>query len=160
MSNWNDHVVGDRMTVDQEFSERVRASAFSSQEWGLIMTATEFEIENPGSDDARIVANTDNLPQMMPELENIRNQMPGGGGGRGGSRGGGGGGGGLFGNIKDALGLDGSDDVDEARLAEARELTQEYAEKFQQHLEKRNKWERVQELAKSDGEPSPAGGSE
>lgn len=142
MSDWNDHVVGDRMTVDQEFSERVQASDFTSQEWGLIMTATEFEIDDPGTDDAQIVANTENLPQMMPELENVRRQMPGrGGDAQGDSLSG------VIGNLKDALGLDGSNDVDEERLREARNLTREYAEQFQQHLEKRGKWERVQEIA-------------
>ncbi|MFB6256979.1 MAG: DUF5799 family protein, partial [Haloplanus sp.] len=40
MSEWTDTIVRDRMTVDQEFDERVRQSAFTSQEWGLIMTAT------------------------------------------------------------------------------------------------------------------------
>lgn len=150
MSDWNDHVVGDRMTVDQEFSSRVQSSQFSSQEWGLIMTATTFEIEDPGTDEAQIVANTDNLPQMMPELENVRNQMPSPGGDGGSSAGGGG----FLGNIKDALGLDSGNDVDEARLSEARTLTQEYADKFQQHLEKRGKWEKVQEIAMRD-ESSP-----
>lgn len=142
MSDWNDHVVGDRMTVDQEFSERVQASDFTSQEWGLIMTATEFEIDDPGTDDAQIVANTENLPQMMPELENVRRQMPGRGGDTQGDSLSG-----VIGNLKDALGLDGSNDVDEERLREARKLTQEYAKQFQQHLEKRGKWERVQEIA-------------
>lgn len=145
MSDWNDHVVGDRMTVDQEFSERVQSSGFTSQEWGLIMTATDFEIEDPGTDHAQIVANTENLPQMMPELENVRKQMPSpGGDGRGNS------GGGVLDNLKDALGIGGGDGVDDERLAEARQLTQEYATEFQNHLEKRGKWEDVQEIAVKD----------
>lgn len=144
MSDWNDHIVGDRMTVDQQFSERVQASAFSSQEWGLIMTATEFEIEDPGSEDAQIVANTENLPQMMPELENVRKQMPAPpSDGRGGSSDG------ILDDIKDALGM-GGDSVDDEQLAEARQLTQEYATKLQQHLEKRGKWEKVQQIATED----------
>lgn len=150
MGDWNDHVVGDRMTVDQEFSGRVQASDFTSQEWGLIMTATEFEIDDPGTDDAQIVANTENLPQMMPELENVRKQIPGpGANNQSGSPNG------ILGNLKDALGLDSGNDVDQERLEDARKLTQEYAKQFQQHLEKRGKWEDVQEIAmKSDSSPA------
>ena len=148
MSDWNDHVVGDRMAVDQEFSGRVQASSFSSQEWGLIMTATEFEIRDPGTDRAQIVANTENLPQMMPELENVRKQMPTGGGDeqRDSS-------GGMIDNLKDAIGLGGGDDVDQERLEAAQQLTQEYADEFQAHLEEHGKWERVQKLAMSDDSP-------
>jgi len=69
----------------------VAASRFSSQEWGLIMTATEFEIENADdSENARIVADTSSLPAIMPEEENVRSQVaamggaPGGAGGSGG----------------------------------------------------------------------------
>ncbi|MFB6096038.1 MAG: DUF5799 family protein [Haloferacaceae archaeon] len=152
MGNWNDLVVGDRMTVDQEFSQRVQNSRFSSQEWGLIMTATSFEIEAPETDRARIVANTENLKEIMPELENIRNQMPGGQAPGAGGGSGGGGSGGFLGGLKDALGLGGGDGVDEQRLEAARKLTQEYAEELQQHLEQRGKWERVQEIAARDEE--------
>lgn len=144
MSDWNDHIVGDRMTVDQEFSEQVQASAFTSQEWGLIMTATEFEIEDPGSNDAQIVANTENLPQMMPELENVRKQMPSPPGDGASSSSGG-----ILDSIMNALGMS-DDGVDDDELAEARQLTQEYATRLQQHLEKRGKWENVREVATED----------
>ena len=46
MSEWQDLIVGDRMAVDQEFSRRVTESEFSSQQWGLVMTATEFRVED------------------------------------------------------------------------------------------------------------------
>ncbi|MFB6255890.1 MAG: DUF5799 family protein, partial [Haloplanus sp.] len=60
MSNWTDRIVGDRMAVDREFSDRVRASEFSNQEWGLVMTAVDFEIEHAEDPDrARIVADTE-----------------------------------------------------------------------------------------------------
>lgn len=151
MSDWTDAIVGDRMQVDQQFNERVRGSEFTNQEWGLIMTATEFEIE--AADDpeaARIVADTDKLPQIMPELEQMSDGMGGMGGapgGPGGGPGGGGGGGGLsdaISGIKDAI-LGGGDGggVDQDRLAAAEDLTQEYAETLQDHLERRGKWEQV-----------------
>ncbi len=148
---WQDLIVGDRMAVDQEFSQQVTDSQFSRQEWGLIMTAVEFEIENPGdAEQARIVADTSKIEQVMPELENIRNQMnsvAGGGGGAGGG-GTGGGGGGVFDSVKDALGLGGGGDgVDDDRLDAANRLAQEYASELQQRLESQGKWNRVREAA-------------
>ncbi|ERH12553.1 MAG: hypothetical protein J07HB67_01574 [halophilic archaeon J07HB67] len=145
MSDWTDAIVGDRMQVDQQFNERVRGSEFTNQEWGLIMTATEFEIEAADDPDtAQIVADTEKLPQIMPELEAMSDGMGGMGGGPGGA--GGGGGGGLsnaLSGLKDALLGGGDDGVDDDRLAAAEDLTQEYAETLQQHLEQRGKWEQV-----------------
>ncbi|RDI70482.1 DUF5799 family protein [Halopelagius longus] len=141
MSDWTDTIVGDRMTVDREFNDRVTASEFTRQEWGLIMTATEFEIANASDpEEARIVADTEKLPQIMPELENVRSQMAqmGGSPGDGGSSGGG-----LFDSIKGALGLGGGSGVDQQRLDAAERLVQEYADELQNHLENRGKWEQV-----------------
>lgn len=145
MTDWTDSIVGDRMTVDREFNDRVNGSEFTRQEWGLIMTATEFEIENASDpEEARIVADTEKLPQIMPELDNVRSQMaqmggsPGGGGGGGGSSGGG-----LFDSIKGALGLGGGGGADKERLEAAERLVQEYADELQTHLESRGKWEQV-----------------
>lgn len=142
MANWTDSIVGDRMAVDREFNDRVRASEFTSQEWGLIMTATEFEIEH--SDDperARIIADTEKLPQIMPELDNIRSQTASMGGAEG-DGGRGGGSGGLLGSIKRTFGF-GGDGVDQQRLEAAERLTQEYADSLQQHLESKGKWDQV-----------------
>jgi hypothetical protein len=144
MSEWTDAIVGERMTVDNQFTDRVAASRFSSQEWGLIMTATEFEIENPTDpDDARLVADTSSLPAIMPELENVRSQVAAMGGAPGGQDGGSSGG--LFDSIKGALGLGGSDDggVDADELAAAERLVQEYADELQAHLEDNGRWEQV-----------------
>jgi hypothetical protein len=145
---WQDLVVGDRMAVDKEFAQQVTDSQFSRQEWGLIMTAVEFEIENPGDpEQARIVADNSKIEQVMPELENIRDQMNSVAGGAGGG-GGGGGGGGVFDSVKDALGLGGGGDgVDDDRLEAASRLAQEYASELQQRLESQGKWNRVREAA-------------
>ena len=145
---WQDLVVGDRMAVDQEFAQRVSDSQFSRQEWGLIMTAVEFEIENPGdAEQARVVADTSKVEQVMPELENIQNQM----GAMGGAGGGGQtGGGGIFDSVKDALGLggDGGGGVDHDRLDAATRLAEEYAGELQQRLEAQGKWAQVREAAR------------
>lgn len=141
MANWTDSIVGDRMTVDREFNERVAASEFSNQEWGLIMTATEFEIEHADDPErARIVADTEKLPQIMPELKNVRSQMAQMGGAPGDS--GTASSGGLFDSIKGAFGLGGGG-ADAERQAAAERLVQEYAEELQRHLESKGKWERV-----------------
>lgn len=139
MSNWTDRIVGDRMAVDREFSDRVRNSEFSNQEWGLIMTAVEFEIEHADDPErARIVADTESLPQMMPELEKIEQGMPGGPGQ--GSRDSGTG---VVDAIRGALGMGGDDDTD--RLDAAERLVDEYAAALQQRLEEKGKWEGVRE---------------
>ncbi|WP_224449872.1 DUF5799 family protein [Haloprofundus salilacus] len=143
MQNWTDSIVGERMTVDREFNQRIRDSAFTSQEWGLVMTATEFEIENADDpENARIVANTEKVPQIIPELENVRSQMQSMGGAPEGSNRGSGGG--IFDSIKGALGLGGgSSGVDQEQLERAERLTQEYADELQSHLEQKGKWQQV-----------------
>ncbi|GAB3683296.1 DUF5799 family protein [Salinarchaeum chitinilyticum] len=155
MSAWTDQFVGDRMAVDREFSQRVAASEFSSQEWGTIMTAVEFHVENPSSpEDARVVADTSKIDQVLPAIEQMQGGMgmggaPGSGGGSAGAdddskRGGSG----LFGSIKKSLGM-GGDDESEHRAEAAAALADEYAQQFQDHLEKQGKWERACEVAAS-----------
>jgi len=144
MSNWTDRIVGDRMTVDQEFGERVRDSRFSNQEWGLIMTAIEFEIEHADDPErARIVADTENLPQMLPELEKVQQGMPGGPGGQSAQDSGTG----VLDAVRGALGL--SDDDSEAKLDAAERLVDEYAAELQRHLEDRGKWDDVRDTYQS-----------
>ncbi|MFC7203611.1 DUF5799 family protein [Haloferax namakaokahaiae] len=141
MAHWTDSIVGDRMAVDREFNEHVMNSQFSSQEWGLIMTATEFEIENADDpENARLVADTEKIPMIIPELDNIRKQMGAmGGGGQSSS-----GGGSIVDSIKGALGLGGggSKDHDE-KLEDAERMTQSYADMLQEHLENKGTWEQV-----------------
>ena len=144
MSNWTDRIVSDRMAVDREFSDRVRASEFSNQEWGLIMTAVEFEIEHPDDPErARIVPDTENLPQMMPELEKVgQGAGPAGGTPQGDS------GTGVLDAVRGALGL--GDDDEEERLDAAERLVGEYAAELQARLEDHGKWTEVRE-AYGDG---------
>ena len=139
MSNWTDRIVSDRMAVDREFGDRVRASEFTNQEWGLIMTAIEFEIEHPEDPErARIVPDTENLPQMMPELEKVSQGMgPGGGGASRDS------GTGVLDAIRGALGMDDGDE--EERLDAAERLVDEYADELQAHLEDNGKWDDVRD---------------
>jgi hypothetical protein len=137
---WTDMIVGDRMAVDQEFTQRVADSQFSRQEWGLIMTAVEFDIEHPADHErAKLVADTSKVRQVMPEMQNIRSQMNAmaGKSSEKESRG-------VFSSIKEALGLGGGDGgIDEERLAAAERLAQEYADELQTRLEANNRWGRV-----------------
>jgi hypothetical protein len=142
MSNWTDRIVGDRMAVDREFSDRVRASEFSNQEWGLVMTAVDFEIEHADDPDrARIVADTESLPQMIPELEKVQQGMgPGGPGGQRQADSGTG----VLDAIRGALGMgDGDDDAE--KLDAAERLVDEYASALQQRLEEKGKWDHIRQ---------------
>jgi len=156
MSAWTDRFVGDRMAVDREFTQRVAASEFSSQEWGTIMTAVEFDIENPETPaEAEVAADTSKVDQVIPALEQMADAMgmggAGGGGGSrsGGSGSGGGAGGGIFGSIKNSLGIGGGDDGSDQRAEAAAALADEYAMRFQEHLEAQGKWEQACEVAAS-----------
>ncbi|ELY67636.1 DUF5799 family protein [Natrinema versiforme] len=151
-TSWTDRIVGERMTVDQEFASQIEGSQFSNQQWSLIMTATEFEIEHADNpEQAQIVANTDNLDGIIPELENVQTgmgAMAGGGAGGGSSSSSGGG---IVDSIMGALGMGGSDGSSEKEQREAAErLTQEYATELQSHLESKGKWETVRRTA-ADG---------
>ncbi len=166
---WTDRIVGERMAVDQEFSSEVAASRFSSQEWSLIMTATTFEIENPTDlDRARLVANTDQVEQILPELKNIRSQvgaMGGAGGGAGAGAGAGGTppsggsqtGGGLIGSLKRALGFGGGGDSSKAEREAADRLTQAYADRLQETLESKGRWESVCAIAADEASATDDG---
>lgn len=142
---WEDRIVGARMAADERFAERVRTSEFSRQEWGLIMTAVEFEVEHPAdADRARIVADTSKLPQIMPELDNIQQQMggmgaPGGNDAPGGPS--------VLDSVKSALGFGGGSDRDPEREETAEQLAQAYADELQDLLEERGRWQEVRELA-------------
>lgn len=140
MSDWTDAIVADRMAVDREFNQRVRNSEFSNQQWNLIMTAIEFDIEHADDPDAaRIVPNTEKLPQIMPELETVEQAGP-----MGGPQESSGGIGEAISNVKDALlGGGGSDGPDPERIEAAERLAREYADTLQDHLESKGKWDQV-----------------
>ena len=130
---WQDMIVGDRMQVDQEFQERVRRSSFSSQEWGLIMTAVELRLEGSG-DDATLVADTSQVPAIVPELDRISREMSAYSGEP--ARGGGGG---ILSSLMDTFGLGGRGS-DEETVREAEQLAEAYAADLEAHLREVGKW--------------------
>lgn len=145
MSDWTDAIVAERMEVDREFSERVRDSRFSNQEWDLVMTATEFDIEDADDPEtARVVADTTKVPQILPALEEMADRggaVPGAGGGGAGDDADDGSGG-IVSGIKDAL-LGGGGGNDDEKIEAAERLADEYATELQQRIEANGKWEQV-----------------
>ncbi|EMA42269.1 hypothetical protein C448_11051 [Halococcus morrhuae DSM 1307] len=136
---WQDRIVGDRMTVDQEFTDTVESSQFSRQQWGLIMTAVEFDIENPESESAALVADTEKLPHVMDELDDIDARTP--------MAASDDSGGGILDSISGLFG-GGGDDHDE-QLAAAERLADRYAEQLQTHLEEQGKWDEIRAAARN-----------
>lgn len=145
--DWTGRIAGERMAADKQFADRVEASSFSNQQWGLVMTAVEFDIEGPEDPEtARLVADTSKLPSIMPELDKVGQGGPMGGGSPGGDSRSGSNGSGLLDGVKAALGLAGGDGEDD-RTEEAHALAQAYAEELQQELESNGRWQRICEQA-------------
>ncbi|WP_338728754.1 DUF5799 family protein [Haladaptatus sp. DJG-WS-42] len=142
---WTDRIVGARMTVDNLFTDRIAESQLTRQEWGLIMMAVELEIEHPADpEQAKLVANTEKLPDIVPELDNIRQQMQGGMGGPPQKKQSGG----MMKSVKNALGLGSNEpEVDEAEIRAAERLANEYAETLQRHLEENGRWDEIRRVA-------------
>jgi hypothetical protein len=151
-TNWQDLVVGDRMAVDNDFNREVEQSQFSRQQWGLVMTATEFHIEHPADEErARIVADASNVAAVLSEFENVEQaQAIGAAGGAGGSSRQDSGG--LVDSIKSALGLGGGggrSQADDGEAVEAAQrLTQSYADALQRRLEDKGRWDEVRAAAR------------
>jgi hypothetical protein len=140
MSNaWTDSITGARMQVDRQFEQRVRDSEFSNQQWGLIMTAVEFRIDDPETPaEARLVADTEKVEHIMPELEDIPQGMGAQPGGATRSSGGG-----LVDRLRGLLSGGGDDGVDQEKLDAANALAGEYADQLQGHLEEQGRWAEV-----------------
>lgn len=137
-AEWRDLIVGDRMQIDQQFAERVRQSEFTNQQWSLIMTAVELEVQGTG-EETTLVADTSRVPDIIPELDRINQQMgaqPGAPDLDGG---------GLVDSIKSSLGLGGGS-ADEETIRAAERLAADYATELESHLRETGKWARVVEL--------------
>ena len=149
MAEWTKKLAGARMQVDKRFEDRVRNSQFSNQEWGMIMTAVEWDVRQPGdAEAAELVAVTDKIEEIMPELERIQSQM---GNPGAQTRDSGGGIGARIGDLLDSLTGNGSGGVDEARVRDAERLVQAYADELQDFLEERGRWDDIREAAAAEG---------
>lgn len=141
-NDWTDSLAGARMQVDRQFEPRVESSEFTSQEWGLIMTAVEFDIHEPDDPErAELYADTQNLSEIVPELERIQREMGGSSTPVEDSHGGG-----MLGKLRqlvDGLTADRDTSGDSERLAKAEVLVQDYADDLQTYLEKQGRWEDI-----------------
>ena len=142
--SWTDRLVGSRMAVDREFDDQVAQSSLSHQEWNLVMTATEFRVEDVDDPDrARLVGDTSKLESVLPEMERVASERPNADGTAGGDSSGG-----LFGSIKSAFGMSGDDGTDDAeRVETAERLVAEYTTRLQERLEERGRWEEIRQAA-------------
>jgi hypothetical protein len=150
------------MQVDQQFSDQVRASEFTSQQWGLIMTAVEFEIDDPGDpEQATLVANTDNVETIMPELDAIERQTAGMGAGGGRSRSTGTGSS-LFGRIRSYFSSGSDDGVDAEQYEQAVALVDQYTTQLQALLRDEDRWQELcdaaAKAAQAQTQPQPHSG--
>lgn len=138
--SWTERIAAERMQTDQEFTDRVAASPLSSQQWGLVMTAVEFDIDGPEDPEtAELVIDASKLPSVMDEIRNIGDRQPGAAPASGS-------GGGFLDSLAGALGVGEADD--ELRET-AEELAEAYATELQARLEERRRWAEVCELARS-----------
>jgi hypothetical protein len=106
------------------------------------MTAVEFDITNPQEPSAaEMTANTENVEQILPELENLPQGMARPDGSTGSESGG------IVDSLKGILGFDSSDangsGVDEDKLTAATELVEEYAMQLQSHLKEQGRWDEI-----------------
>ncbi|WP_436935581.1 DUF5799 family protein [Halovenus marina] len=140
----SEQLAGARMQVDGRFNDRILDSQFSNQEWGLIMTAVEFEIDQPEDPaQAQLVANTDNVSAVIGELGDEQPRHPAGTAPAGTDSSGG-----ILDRLGDALGLGSSESTDDTEQLEAAEaLAREYADELQAFLEEEGRWAAVCESA-------------
>jgi len=146
-SDWTDMLAAERMRVDRKFEDQLEASSFSRQQWGLVMTAVEFEIDGPEDPDtATLRADTSKLSSVMAEIKNLGERGGGMTSPSGGVNSGSGGGGGILNKIAGLFGGSGGG----ALQNEAEELAADYTETLQAHLEKRGRWGTICKQAASE----------
>jgi len=145
--DWTDRLAGARMQVDQRFNDRVLNSQFTNQEWGLIMTAVDFDIDNPENPgEARLVARTDHLENIVGELDSIQREM----GGSSAPVDQGASGNNIVARLRqylEGLTTNSGGGDDREKLVAARGLIEEYATELQQFLEEQGRWEDICESA-------------
>lgn len=139
---WTGRIAAERMQTDQEFADRVAASPLSGQQWALVMTAVDFDIDGPEDPEtAELTVDARKLPSVMDEIRRIGDRQPGALTSTAADSGGG-----LLDSVKRAFGLAGTDD-DLRETAE--DLASEYASALQTRLEERDRWAEICELARS-----------
>jgi hypothetical protein len=157
MPEWTDKLARARIQVDKEFHEAIERSQFTEQEWGLVMTAVEWRVANPTDPDhAKLVAETDNVEDILPQLTRIRRDVQTAAAGpdaarqrslaEGFS--------GWINGFVEMLSRAVSGGSTDSRVEAADALAAEYAERVQDYLERRGRWDDIRQAAAeaADGE--------
>lgn len=132
---WDDHLIGDRMEVDQKFQSHVENAGLSNQSWELIMRAVQFEIvHDQANDEYTIQTQFDRLDSVLPAVAGaqkwegeLTRQEPEQSSG-------------LFSKLNELLGRSKSG---EDYREQAEDLATAYAEELQEHLVERDKWDEI-----------------
>jgi hypothetical protein len=158
MPEWTDKLARARIQVDKEFYESIERSQFTEQEWGLIMRATEWRVANPESPEhAKLVAETDKVAEILPQLSRIRQDVQTAAAGpeaarqrtlaEGFS--------GWINGFVEMLSRAVTSNSRDSRVEDAEALAAEYAERVQDYLERRGKWNEVRKAA-AEEQAAPA----
>lgn len=153
MPEWTDKLARARIQVDKEFHEEVKRTQFTEQEWGLVMTAVEWRVANPDDPEhARLVAETDNVKDILPQLTRIRRDVETAAAGpdaarqrslaEGFS--------GWINGFVEMLSRAVTSESTDSRVEDAETLAAEYAERVQDYLERRNRWDEVRQAAAAE----------
>lgn len=143
MADWESQIAGERMAVDGEFSDRIGASSLSSQQWDLVMTAVQFDIENPGTPaDATLVADTSRLDMVMEDVQRVGNRSPVGSDDAPRQRSDS-----FLGGVLSTLGI--GDSTGDDLRDEAAELAERYAQRLQAKLVENGRWSTICERVAS-----------
>jgi hypothetical protein len=138
MADWYSRAAHERVQVDSSFNSRLRDKPVTAHQWGLLMTAIEFDIVNPEEPErARIVpdvSKVDSVLDQVKEAEDAPNapapDSPG-----------------IVERVKRALGI--SESEDPYKRA-ARSLASQYATELQAELEKQGRWEESCDRARKE----------
>ena len=150
MPEWTDKMARARIQVDKEFYESIERSQFTEQEWGLIMRATDWRVANAEDPEhARLVAETDRVAEILPQLSRIRQDVQTAAAGpeaarqrtlaEGFS--------GWINGFVEMLSRAVTGGSRDSRVDDAQDLADQYAERVQAYLERRGKWDDVRRAA-------------
>ncbi len=135
MADWYSRAVHERVTVDSAFNKHLRSKPITHHQWGLLMTAIEFDIVNPDEPErARIVPDLSKIDSVLPQVKEAEDAAnaptPDSAG--------------VVERVKRAVGLA---EPEDPYVRVARSLASQYATELQEELEKQERWEETCEWA-------------
>lgn len=136
-------LVGHRMYVDNEFTQRVLESGFSSAEWDIIMSVVSFRVHAPDEpEEATLYPAMDGLPDAiaatdeLPDFQTVQHTQPRQRSGGRVSR--------FVTQLRESLGLDFAKKRDRhERVQAAEKLVSDYTEVLEIHLRQQSRWDDI-----------------